>query len=211
MCRGCDLVCTQSFASTEIAKLVKMWTATWTVLFSVFVVMFLDQNCKWAPQRFSAVPLGTNSEYCTELVYNLILSFNYFATRSTQGEPFDDFDDMRATTPNDRAGETVFERKYLLDVPYRNEVDNMEAELTALAMLLLNMVERGHYEVDVYTDCAELIPYMRPRSELPERPVVRRLVVRCRTLIRHAHTHGRKVTLRHVRRGWNKRADALTT
>ena len=85
----------------------------------------------------------------------------------------------------------------------------MEAELTALAMLLLNMVERGHYDVDVYTDCAELIPYMRPRSALPERPALRRLVAWCRTLIRHTHAHGGKVVLRHVRWGWNKRANAL--
>jgi ribonuclease HI len=133
-------------------------------------------------------------------------SIGCFALRSTAREPFTD---MRVTTPDDRAGETVFEHKYLLEVPYRNEVDNMEAELTALAMLLLNVVERGHYDVNVYTNCAELITYMRPRSALPERPVLRRLVARCRTLIRHAHAHGGKVVLRHVRQGWNKRADVL--
>ena len=87
----------------------------------------------------------------------------------------------------------------------------MEAELTVLAMLLLEVIERGHYEVDVYTDCGELLPYMKPCRSLSDRPVLRRLLEleRCRALVRRAHAKGGKVVLRQLRRGWNKRADTL--
>jgi hypothetical protein len=49
---------------------------------AALVVMLLGQNCGWALQNVSAVPLGTTSEYCddivstAELVYNLILGFD---------------------------------------------------------------------------------------------------------------------------------------
>ena len=72
----------KSEASTDIAKLVKMWTATLTLLFFVLVVMSPDRNLMRALQKVSAVPLGTTSEYyddivsTTELVYNLILGSN---------------------------------------------------------------------------------------------------------------------------------------
>ena len=79
---------------------------------------------------------------------------------AAMNSPTDPFHNMNATAPPVREGFTVFEGYYRLPVAFRNEVDNVEAELTALCMLLLRLLQHQLYEVDVYTDCAVLLEYV---------------------------------------------------
>ena len=123
--------------------------------------------------------------------------------------PTDPFHSMNATAPPVREGFTVFEGYYRLPVAFRNEVDNVEAELTALCMLLLRLLQHQLYEVDVYTDCAVLLEYADHTEPLPLRHPFHELAKRARFLMAQARSLGGIFVLRHVLRRYNKRADSL--
>ena len=91
------------------------------------------------------------------------LAIGFHAAINSSSEPFNS---MTATAPPVHEGHTVFEGHYRLPVAFRNEVDNVEAELTALCMLLLRLLPHKLYEVDVYTDCAALLGF----ANLPTKP-----------------------------------------
>ena len=123
--------------------------------------------------------------------------------------PNDPLYSMNATAPPVHEGLTVFEGYYHLPVAFHNEVDNVEAELTALCMLLLRLLQHQLYEVDVYTDCAVLLEYADHTEPLPLRHPFHELAKRARLLMAQARSLGGIFVLRHVLRRYNKHADSL--
>ena len=109
-----------------------------------------------------------------------LAAIGFHAATNSPSEPFYSMD---ATAPPVHEGHTVFEGHCRLPVAFRNEVDNVEAELTALCMLLLRLLQHNLYEVDVYTDCAALLGFANHAEPRPLRQPFHDLAKRARMLM----------------------------